>query len=103
MKLSTILCEVSLIAYTYGSGCPYALMRREGLLDEESAAKLDAIRRDANAAEGPLDIHRRETGASSKAEPGLVGPRKRDGGLDLPLGGGLCRSRRYDKSTQRRD
>ncbi|KZF25187.1 hypothetical protein L228DRAFT_280444 [Xylona heveae TC161] len=66
-------------------------MRRAGLLSAEDAAKFDAVRRDPRAANVLFEAHRREVDPDSSpaAEPELVGIRKRDGLLDLPLGGGL--------------
>ncbi|KZF18932.1 hypothetical protein L228DRAFT_271566 [Xylona heveae TC161] len=65
-------------------------MRRAGLLSEEDAAKFDAVKRDPAAADALFEAHRRDAAESDPtAEPELVGIRKRDGLLDLPLGGGL--------------
>ncbi|KAL9110477.1 MAG: hypothetical protein Q9227_005021 [Pyrenula ochraceoflavens] len=91
MNLSAVLFWAGFIACASGSACPYELMRRAGLLSAEDAAKFDAVKRDASAAGVLLEAHQQRTEAGPEPKPALVGIRKRDGILDLPLGGGLCK------------
>ena len=89
MKVIIIALLTGLTAQVYGAACPFELLKRSGLLDKEDVAKFEAVKRDPQAAEALFEAQRRE--ANPKPEPGLIGPIFNDI-LDLPLGGGLCKS-----------
>ncbi|KAF2148597.1 hypothetical protein K461DRAFT_330031 [Myriangium duriaei CBS 260.36] len=89
MKSSFVLALVSLSASVLAGPCPFEHMKRAGLLSPEDEAKFDAVKRDPKMADILFKQHRREIVAKSENIHELRGPRKRDGLLDLPLGGGL--------------
>jgi hypothetical protein len=86
-----LLCVITLFPPVYGAACPYALLRRAGLLPEDEAAKFDAVKADPGFAEALFQAHRREVEVEDegKSNPQLIGPRGLGGLLDLPFGGGL--------------
>ena len=89
MKAITITLLVGLTAQVYGAACPFELLKRSGLLSEEDTAKFEAVKRDPKAAETLFEARRRD--ANPQLLSGLTGPIS-NGILDLPLGGGLCKS-----------
>jgi hypothetical protein len=84
MRFSNIVGVLSLVSGTYASACPFAALRDAGLLSEADAAKVDAVRRDGQAAEHLL--HERDCGEQKRdnTERGII-----DSLLGLPLGGGI--------------
>ncbi|MCJ1449873.1 hypothetical protein MMC28_000201 [Mycoblastus sanguinarius] len=67
--------------------CPFAELKRSGVLSEDDIAKFEAVKRNPKAAEALFKAHQAE-----KREPGpqsgIIGPIL-NGTLDLPNGGGL--------------
>ena len=94
MKLSAFIFTVSLPALAVSVACPFEELHRAGVLSSDDAAKFEAVKRDPRAAEVLLKLHRREAEpgpAPASQSGGLIGPVV-NGILDLPLGGGLCKS-----------
>ena len=72
------------------SGCPFAELKRSGLLSEEDIEKFETVKRDPKAAEALFQAHQanKRAAAPEPASGGLIGPIV-NGALDLPYGGGL--------------
>jgi hypothetical protein len=86
MKYS-IFTAALFAAPVFGEACPFALLKRAGLLSDDDAAAFDLVKRDPEAAESLIARHHARA-AEANADK-LIGPRQLGGLLDLPLGGGL--------------
>ena len=86
MKATYLVLSAAFAGSAYGA-CPFAELKRSGVLSEDDIAKFEAIKRDPKAAEALFKAHQAE-----KREPapqsGIVSPIL-NGVLDLPLGGSL--------------
>ena len=95
MKVTLLTLAAGFAAQAYGAACPFGDMKSGGFLNEEDSAKFDAVKRDPSNAEKLYQEHRArrremEEGLKKRKLPKhLIGPKKHDGQLDLPLGGGL--------------
>lgn len=90
MKSSAVIFTVTLPTLAASVACPFAELHRAGLLNHDEAAKFEAVKRNPQAAEVLLELHRREAEPEPAPQSGgLIGP-VIGGILDLPLGGGLC-------------
>ena len=71
-------------------GCPFAELKRSGVLSEEYIQKFEAVKRDPRAAEALFQAHQatKRAAAPEPASGGIIGPIV-NGVLDLPYGGGL--------------
>ena len=96
MKVATTLYGLACIQAVF-AGCPFADLRRSGVLSEEDLAKFEQVKRDPAQAEALLKRYQArkiKRDATPEPEPqaekrGLIGPLT-NGLLDLPFGGGLC-------------
>ena len=86
MRATYLVLSAAFAGLAYGA-CPFAELRRSGVLSEDDIAKFEAVKRDPKAAETLFKAHQAE-----KREPapqsGIIGPIV-NGILDLPYGGGL--------------
>ena len=86
MRATYLVLSAAFSGLAYGA-CPFAELRRSGVLSEDDIAKFEAVKRDPKAAEMLFKVHQAE-----KREPapqsGIIGPIV-NGILDLPYGGGL--------------
>lgn len=92
MKLSILISGVVFAGCASAAACPFQLMKRAGLLNPEIAARFEGIEKDPKIAENLLRTYSGEHIGSKRSPNTLIGPRSADGTLDLPLGGGLCKS-----------
>ncbi|MCJ1449806.1 hypothetical protein MMC28_000134 [Mycoblastus sanguinarius] len=86
MKTSYLTIGTSLAAAVKGA-CPFAELKRSGLLGADDVAKFETVKRGPPAAEALFQAHRREA-VPEPSSGGLIGPIV-NGILDLPSGGGL--------------
>ena len=86
MKTTYLTIGVGLVAMVYGA-CPFAELKRSGVLTADDVEKFEAVKRDPKAAEALFQAHRREA-APEPASGGIIGPIV-NGIIDLPSGGGL--------------
>ena len=93
MKANYLALGAAVVGVAFAA-CPFSELKRSGTLSEEDIAKFEAVKRDPKAAEALFKAHqagKRE--ASPEPKPaGIIGPIL-NGVLDLPLGGGLRKSR----------
>lgn len=81
-----ILLAVALQAGSAAAAaCPFSLLKRAGLLNKKDEAAYDAVKADPKAAEELFASHNHNHARDSDASLG--------GLLDLPLGGGLGKSK----------
>ena len=92
-RIYLVLVPLFLASHVVSFACPMHQLQEAGLLNEADAEKYDAIKRDSQAAETLLELHKRSPDPlpESKVFSGLIGPVVK-GLLDLPLGGGLRKS-----------
>jgi hypothetical protein len=86
MKSSSLFFAMGFCSLAHGVACPFADLRRSGMLSVEDAAKFDDVKRNPAAAEEYLSGHKGGAGVEKEKRQDLLG-----GLLDLPLGGGLCK------------
>ena len=86
MKATYLVLSAAFAILTYGA-CPFAELRRSGVLSEDDIAKFEAVKRNPKAAETLFKAHQAKK-REPAPQPGLIGPIV-NGILDLPLGRGL--------------
>lgn len=93
MKATYIAVGASILTTAFAL-CPFEAMKRSGMLTEADLAKFEAVKRDPGAAEELFNAYNKKKRAASPepAPAGVIGPIV-NGVLDLPLGGGLRKSR----------
>ena len=93
MKPSFFIFGVSLVGIV-DCLCPFAELKRSGVLTDEDWANFEQVKRDPAAAGAFVNAHQAKINVEKRDEKlqpeerGLVGPTL-GGILDLPLGGGL--------------
>ena len=100
MKTS-FLALVAVLANASYAACPFELIKRSRILTNNDLAKVDAVKRDPEAAEALFQAHKRDA-APEPALDDIIGPIL-GGALDLPLGGRLPKSPLLSDWTQLMD